>query len=166
MTLQTLTANLFDQLKFALSRLEFAAYCEPGELLLGASIGQHTRHIIELFIELNKGYETGVINYEHRERNRRIETDAAFAMQLMDAILLELDKPDKALLLAVDYTMEGSDVVTCSTNYYRELIYNIEHTVHHMALIRIGVNDVSNLELPEGFGVAVSTLKYRALCVQ
>jgi hypothetical protein len=50
------------------------------------------------------------------------------------------------------------------TNYYREMAYNLEHTIHHMALIRTGINDVSRISVPENFGVAISTMKYRKQC--
>jgi hypothetical protein len=53
-----------------------------------------------------------------------------------------------------------------STNYYREVIYNLEHTIHHMALIRVGINELGNIDLPKDFGVAPSTIKYKQLCVQ
>jgi len=52
------------------------------------------------------------------------------------------------------------------TNYYRELIYNLEHTIHHMALIKVGINEVSCIAVPEGFGIATSTIKFRRSCAQ
>jgi len=58
------------------------------------------------------------------------------------------------------------EIASIPSNYYRELAYNLEHTIHHMALIRVGVNEVSSIELPVEFGVAYSTVKYRKQCAQ
>ena len=160
------TISLFDELKIVLLGLENAYYSAPCKVLSGATVGQHTRHVIELFIELDKGYKNGVVNYEHRNRNLQIETDTAYALALIDDVLANLDKPNIDLQLEVDYDLAGDNSLRVNTNYYRELIYNIEHAVHHMALIRIGVNAISNIDLPTSFGVAVSTLKYRATCAQ
>jgi hypothetical protein len=42
------------------------------------------------------------------------------------------------------------------------LVYNIEHAVHHMAIMKIGIREVADyINLPDNFGIAVSTLRYR-----
>jgi len=84
----------------------------------------------------------------------------------MEMIGNNIDKDNKKLLLDSSYDEQSTDSITVKTNYYRELIYNLEHTVHHMALIRVGVNEVSSIAIPEGFGVATSTIKYRKSCAQ
>jgi len=119
-----------------------------------------------LFMELEKGYYSGVVNYENRKRDHRIETDKEFAVELLQKIYATIDRPDKYLLLEASYDEHSEDKLTIQSNYYREVVYNLEHTVHHMALIRVGINEVSNVSLPEGFGVASSTTKYRKACAQ
>jgi hypothetical protein len=135
-------------------------------MLFQATIGQHVRHIIELFICLNKGYETGFVNYDKRARDQRIETDKAFACDLLFEIAHNLDKPDKPLLLEANHHETSNEEMIIATTYYREVLYNLEHTIHHMALIRIGIKEVSNIELPSGYGVASSTIKYKKVCAQ
>jgi hypothetical protein len=52
------------------------------------------------------------------------------------------------------------------TNYYREIVYNLEHTIHHMALIRVGLKELASIELPENYGVASATVKHKKSCAQ
>lgn len=159
--------NVFVQLTGSLHQLSTAEYTQPSKILFSASIGQHVRHVIELFLCLEAGYETGLVNYEKRKRDYKIETDKDFAVQLLRDIYHRLDRPDISLVLeAEDYENTTSGVVTISTNYYRELAYNLEHTIHHMALIRVGINEVSSVVLPDEFGVAYSTIKFRKECAQ
>jgi hypothetical protein len=69
---------------------------------------------------------------------------------------------DRALTLEVGYDADSDDCVTISTNYFRELTYNIEHAIHHMAIMKIGVREIAPyIPLDENFGVAVSTVRYR-----
>jgi hypothetical protein len=35
-----------------------------------------------------------------------------------------------------------------------------------MALIRVGINEFGSVELPESYGVAAATVKYRRTCAQ
>jgi len=46
------------------------------------------------------------------------------------------------------------------------MAYNLEHTIHHMALMKAGIREVAGIEMPESFGVASSTLKFRSACAQ
>ena len=135
-------------------------------VLSGASIGEHVRHVIEFFIELDRGYGTGNVNYDARRRDKSIEQQRELASERLQCVAANLTRENKTLLLttAADVPGGGFQVVT---NYERELIYNLEHAVHHMALLKIGVGALTALRLPESFGVAGSTIRYRqALCAQ
>ncbi len=166
MELQQVIRNVFVQLTESLEQLSTEQYRLPSKILFNATIGQHTRHIIELFIELEKGYESGTVNYEKRKRDYCIETDKRVAAGLLHKIYTSLNRPDKELILESNYDEHSDEVLAIKSNYYREVIYNLEHTVHHMALIRVGIAEVSTIDLPEGFGVASSTIKYRKVCAQ
>jgi len=158
--------NVFVQLTESLHQLSGAEYSQQSKTLFNASIGQHVRHIIELFLCLEKGYETGVVNYEKRKRDYQIETDKDFAIQLLKDIYHRLERPNIDLIMEAEDYEDGSAIVAIPSNYYREIAYNLEHTIHHMALIRVGVNEVSSVVLPQDFGVAYSTIKYRQECAQ
>lgn len=157
----------FEQLRSLLVVLPPEIYTAMPEQLSGASIGQHFRHILEIFVCLNEGYETGVINYENRKRNRELEQNKAMALVLINALNVQLEKVDCELKLRANYDLEISDQEIYSTTYGRELVYALEHAVHHMALIKIAIKILKpELTLPADFGVAVSTIKYRRACAQ
>jgi uncharacterized damage-inducible protein DinB len=166
MLIQEAIGHVFVQLQDALVNISSSQYTQRSQRLSGATIGQHVRHVIELFFCLENGYTQGVVNYENRKRDVQIETDKTMAVALLQNLYSRIEKADTSLLLEFSGDASSATAITISTNYYRELLYNLEHTVHHMALIRVAVTELSDLVLPEGFGVASSTLKYRALCAQ
>ncbi len=166
MQLQKSLNIVFIQVSETLQQLTPQQYIHPSITLFNATIGQHVRHIIELFVELEKGYPGGIVNYDKRERDTRIELDLHFAKDLLLRLPLLINKPDKPMLLEAGYQENSGEIFSVATNYYRELVYNLEHTIHHMALIRIGIQEVTSITLPENFGFAISTIKYHKACVQ
>jgi hypothetical protein len=166
MQLQKTIQHVFLQLSETLHLLTNEQYVHPSKCLFNATIGQHTRHIIEMFIVLEEGYDTGLVNYESRKRDLRIETDKQFATALLLQIYNSLDKVNKQMIMQATYNEDSDELLSFQTNYYREIAYNLEHTIHHMALIKVGISELSDIPLPDGFGVATSTIKYRKECAQ
>ena len=166
MQLQRAVKNVFDQLISSLDLLTPDQYVQKSKALSSHSVGQHVRHIIELFQGLDLGYSTGIVNYESRQRDPVIESDKSMARDLLRQLALRLDRPDKELLLEASYDEHSAELIHIKTNFYRELSYNLEHTIHHMALIRIGISEVSSHVLSPDYGVASSTIKYRRQCAQ
>lgn len=163
MELTHLLTTIINQLKQLLLAVTNEQYCEQIPVLSHATIGQHTRHIIEFFIELNHGYKTGRVNYDARKRDIKIEADKNCALSQLQLIIENLKKENKALMLIADFNLNNKSSYAIPTNFERELVYNLEHTIHHMALIRIGVPVISSIVLPDNFGVAVATIKHRSV---
>jgi len=166
MQLQDAVNNVFVQLSSTLQQLSDEEYTRPCASLFKNTIGQHVRHIIELFQCLENGYDSGTVSYEKRKRDVVIENNKGIAENFLREIHDNLKRPNKDLLLEACYDDVSNEHLSLSTNYYREIAYNLEHTIHHMALIRTGVNEVSTIILPDNFGVATSTIKYRKQCAQ
>lgn len=152
-----------EQFKEVLLQLPENCYAESCPTLSGATIGQHTRHIIELYQCLLAGYDASEICYDHRKRDKRIEQDIALAVNALQQIQQCLEQPNRDVV--VSYELDGREE-KFQSNYYREAMYNLEHTIHHQALIKVAIILMTSIVLPESFGVAPSTLQYRSACVQ
>jgi len=154
--------DTIEQFKEVLLKLPENCYTNTCQALK-ATIGQHTRHVIELYQCLIKGYGAADVSYDKRERNGRIEQDPNFAIGQLQWIQSNLERPNKSL--KVTYELGGTK--TClESNYYREVMYNLEHTIHHQALIKVAIDHFTGMELPESFGVAPSTMQYRKTCAR
>jgi len=156
----------FQQLTNVLDQLTAEQYKTPSTNLSGSSIGQHMRHVIELFQCLLAGYDAGSVCYDDRKRDVRIETDPLFARSLLQQIGTSIEQPDKVIALVGVYDETASEQMRVATNYQRELLYNLEHTVHHMALIRVGLKELNAEPAAEHFGIASSTIRHREQCAQ
>ena len=155
--------KLLTQLQQLLANLDDSAYSMPVAVLSDASLGKHTRHVVECLMALDRGYETGRVNYDLRKRDKQMEDNRAHGLMALGSITGGLERPDKPLWLVTDFNPHAGSSHLIATNYARELVHNLEHIVHHMALIRIGVHAITDLQLPEDFGVALSTLRHKKL---
>lgn len=137
-------------------------YNQKIDHLGNASIGGHTRHIIELVKCTLNGYEIDQVDYFNRSRDFELETNRLFAHVTLDQLESAIRMPDKLLTLLTEKLDEAATTTSVTTTYYREILYNAEHAIHHLALIKVALLEM-NLDLVEKyFGVAYSTIKYKA----
>ena len=165
MKLKNAAKSILDQLLDFLDQIKPDDYRMSAESL-GASIGQHVRHIAEFYLCLFEGLSSNEINYDNRRRDLRIEEDRNFAYEKIREIKEKVskisDNPD--LKLRLTYGDISEDEITITTNYKRELAYNIEHTIHHLAIIKTAFREICDyVNVPENFGIASSTMRFRNL---
>lgn len=160
--LQKINIDIIEQLSDLLEDLDNVVYKESLSPLHYHSVGQHVRHITEFYLCLLKGYETGEVNYDARQRDLRIEVDKDFTLEVLRNVInhLNLYQQDKQLILQTAFGLE--EAMEISSSFFRELTYLIEHTIHHLAIIKIGLNEVyPEIQIAPDFGVAYSTIKHR-----
>lgn len=156
--------NILSQLTSLIEQLSELDFTRPSESLGNSSVGQHVRHTLEFFICFEKGFENGTINYDKRAHDKLIERDKYTALATINRIVDFINSfmEEKPLKLEVGYDLDKEEFTTINTNTTRELVYNIEHAVHHMAIIKIGVREIApSIKLPFDFGIAASTIRYK-----
>ena len=157
--------NVLGDLKIYLSVIDPHLYQLPLNLLSESTIGQHTRHIIEFYsclLEQSTNGSESIINYAARRRDYLIESQPDHAMNCVNQISKRLNDLNISQTCFLDCAEHCHKDVLIHSTIGRELIYNIEHTIHHLAIVKIALKTVLPLlELPEHFGVAPSTLHHR-----
>jgi uncharacterized damage-inducible protein DinB len=133
--------------------------------VFGASIGCHYRHCLDHFVCLLNGKELGLVDYDQRERDSRIEAQPDCALEATRRIqtalrAMEAGDTDRSIATrcSVSYR-ETASPVTRST-LARELVYAVTHGIHHFALISVMAR-LLDAALPPEFGVAPATVAHR-----
>ena len=148
-----------------LAEISDETYVHKVVVAFDASIGGHYRHCLDHFRSLLEAAPAGDLNYDQRERGTLVERDRYAALNATRELIAGFSVLDPALAarpLAVtcktSYASAGSQVSPSTVG--REIMYSVAHAVHHYALIGV-MGGIQQVELPPGFGVAPSTLKYQ-----
>ncbi|MGB0178367.1 MAG: hypothetical protein ACPF9D_14470, partial [Owenweeksia sp.] len=141
--LQDETIHTLEQLEHFLNLIPESDYSCELPVLHGNSIGKHIRHIIEFYDTLLESSST-TLNYDLRKRSFILENSRTEALSRIEEIKFSVDKisNDRSLLIEGDYSETGNDRSLSTSSLSRELAYNLEHIVHHMAIMRIAFEAV------------------------
>ena len=164
MQLKHTSIDILNQLILASKSLDDEAFRKPLAILSGNTIGKHIRHIIEFYDLMIVGLASSEVNYDQRSHDKVIEENRLMAIEKLNTLKLEFEqqKEDKPLTLLANYSTQENEPTVIKTSFFRELQYNIEHAIHHMAIIKIAITHaLPKVQLPEHFGIAYSTIKYR-----
>jgi len=151
------------EIRSLLIKLNDDQYSHKSGILSGSSIGQHVRHILEFYVCLLNGRKTGIANYDNRERDYALENNTSNAIKVIHELLINLSKIeiDSTIILEGNYSSTKQEPLMINSSILRELTYNLEHSIHHQALIKIGLKAL-NIEylIDENFGVAPATIRF------
>jgi hypothetical protein len=164
--LQDAVAEVLRQGELLLNALSNEDYTRKMPSVFGSAVGEHYRHCLDHFQSLLQGLDADEINYDHRQRNPRIESDCEFALAETHRIRRAFASIPTPFLNCpinvrskVNYELDSAALIGSTVG--RELMYAVAHAIHHYALIAV-MCGMLEVPIPIGFGVAPSTLKYYA----
>ncbi|HNQ13478.1 MAG TPA: hypothetical protein PKH65_08005 [Bacteroidia bacterium] len=154
--------SILNQLKQILVQLNNEEFIQSLPLLNGNSIGKHCRHLVEFYDCLIQANENGRLNYDARSHNPLLEQNLHQCIDAFNSINQYLSGNVDNRVIAMNYSYEKEFVDCVETSFKRELVYNIEHCVHHMAIIKIAIEQsFPHIQIPSYFGVAHSTIVHQ-----
>jgi len=126
-----------------------------------SSSGEHMRHIIDHFQSLKLSNESGLVDYDLRNRKSDVESNKDFALQQLLIIkqwLLSLDEEilDRKLNIKTEVSLSENHSAYIISNFSRELVFITSHAVHHFSIISIAMQ-IQDLTLDVNFGIAPAT---------
>lgn len=151
------------QLAAVVDALDDEQYTRKGPAGFNASVGGHVRHCLDHVSALLAGVETGLVDYETRERGGAIETRRSDAVALMHDLDVKLERhikigPEHPVTTVVMLAPEQAPLKSGST-FGRECGFVLSHTIHHSAMIGAMVREMG-VDVPEHFGYAPGTVAF------
>jgi hypothetical protein len=112
---------------------------------------------------IDQSMTDGLLCYDKRKRDLALETIPDKAIDALHAMEQSMNKlPSLGKIILTSEMSDGTEV-QLSTSLGRELWFVIEHAVHHLALIKIGLKALyPDWQLPEHFGMATSTMNHQS----
>ena len=147
-----------------LGSLDKALYVQPLPVISGGTVGQHVRHVLEFYSCILLDSKDDLICYDGRKRDLKIENDNTFALHVSEQLMLALQTImiDKKVCVRVNYDDANQHDVYLKSTLFRELAYALDHSIHHQAIVKIGLSGMPGLsDKINELGVAPSTLRYR-----
>jgi len=129
-----------DQIIGFIEQLDCTSYHQAPAPLFDSSIGQHLRHILDLYQALLISNQQQTINYDIRRRGISVESvreDGLTELQLVRAWLSQLDLNllQQPLKISTEVSVTNCAPVQCISSLGRELCFASSHLIHHLALM-------------------------------
>lgn len=155
--------NILAAAKEMLAQLPTEKYNHVERPYFESCLGKHIRHIVDHYLCFIRDVDHGVIDYDKRQRDTKVETNKIYALSVINDISHFLIKSEKeglrdkplSVLLCSDVALPDGDATQSSV--CRELQFLHGHSVHHYALIATMLR-FYGVDMSREFGVAPSTL--------
>ena len=153
-----------DQCQQVVTQVSDADYARSLQPYVQSCIGEHVRHVLDVYNVMIRSTESGIIDYNDKRRGSDIETCRTIALAEIDKIRQWLNGLDESALTVTctvrsELTLHGKNIGDMESSLRRELVFAASHVIHHSALIGVCAR-LCNLPTDELFGVAPATASY------
>lgn len=129
-----------------------------------SSIGEHLRHILDMFLALMNQANIGVIDYDHRRRGDPVESNLSVGVSELSDVKIWLRKLtnkqlDSSVTILSEATISTQKICEMTSTLRRELLFVSSHTIHHLAIIKV-ITTHCDIETNEHLGYAPATATY------
>ena len=134
-------------------------------------IGKHIRHIVDHLWAFQEGMTTGQVDYNLRHRDTALETDPQLATNAIEDFCRWLAAQSESccdLTVISEFSVSQNESITTPSNSHRELVYLINHTLHHIAYAAVLAKSL-DIDPPSHLGLAPATASFmrsQAACAQ
>lgn len=144
-----------------ISDLDYSSTLKPH---LSGSAGKHMRHILDHYQALMIGHETGLVDYNKRDRFSQVETDSAAALYQWSIIETWLAHvctlPSETTIKVLSETsIEHIEYAQVPSTLARELVFVSSHAIHHFSLLAV-ISSLLGKPCAENFGIAPATATF------
>ncbi len=158
------TLLITEQISELLDQLNQNIYTQPLQVFHQGTIGEHIRHILEFYICLIEEAACTKVDYSTRRRNLALSQEihhARTAIQYIEDTIPDLYEHQN-LQIVNEYGEESPCLKDeCFSSIGRELQYAFDHAIHHLAIVRIGIeSNWPTVQVNPQLGIAPSTLQY------
>ena len=160
--MRTALANALEQLNDILVELDQIPRQLADNVYKEASVGQHMRHVFDHMLAIKLAIAEGLVDYDKRDRGNEVETDRLMASQQLSLLRLWIQTEDfdnHKVAVASEIDCENTQCMRFDSNLNREILYVINHTIHHAAHIKLVLAQFG-INLPAHIGIAPGTASF------
>ena len=158
-----------DQMIGFISELSDTEYQYIARPWFDSSIGQHLRHIVDLYRALQvtnsiADSDLPFIDYDTRRRGAPIETQKCVGLEELSTLRcwmskISSDDLDKSVLVSAEVALKSKQVELCHSSFGRELSFASSHLVHHLAIMA-AVAKMAGKDVDSSLGLAPATATF------
>ena len=153
-----------DQLVDFLRDLTDGDYNYTHGTILSSSIGQHLRHILDLYHVLMASSQGELVDYDIRRRGAALEKDRGAGLKELAEVRQWITELTGAQLQAIckiktEVMLSDSSSIETESSIGRELCFVSSHLTHHLALMAV-LAKLAGCQVDESLGVAPATATF------
>ncbi len=156
--------EIFDQLNDFIESIDNDVYQDNSSTLFESSIGQHLRHILDIYHALIRNMADDIVDYDIRLRGSSVEVNRSDALQTLSDIRAWLvalcpHEINHCVKIRTEIAISEQHSSVLETSFGRELFFASNPTINHLALM-VTIAKVLGCLIGANYGVAPATATY------